>query len=333
MDEKRAYYSPAMQQLFSTDDAPADFRFVGTLADMVRVEPRWERAVEGVFGPALQSIIVPTPDDAARAAHWLRETGAGRASFLVVGLHGASEEVDEAAYEAVRHMSESSENSFDASANARLGDLLNAPRELLSVLKRTMPQQMNARVVQNLDDAIAHSLTTGEMCVTIEGDWVAGGQFVGAGDARTIEEGAGLLAFKRELRELDVRSSELESEMGVAGQAVERARSELTELEDAVVLLNEAIGREERDTMARELSAQQLAQEIERAARHIRVVADDAARLEQERLELEERRERALEEAEAAEAARSAALQSVTEAAALVAIARRQAEAESEGLS
>jgi len=97
--------------------------------------------------------------------------------------------------------------------------------------------------------------------------------------------------------------------------------------------LNEAIGREERDTMARELSAQQLAQEIERAARHIRVVADDAARLEQERLELEERRERALEEAEAAEAARSAALQSVTEAAALVAIARRQAEAESEGLS
>ena len=68
------------------------------------------------------------------------------------------------------------------------------------------------------------------------------------------------------------------------------ARSRLTELEDAVVLLNEAIGREERDAMARELNATQLAQEIERAERHLRVVADDAARLAQERLELEERR-------------------------------------------
>ncbi len=196
-----------------------------------------------------------------------------------------------------------------------------------------MPQQMNARMVRTLDDAIALSLSTGEMCVTAEGDWVAGGQLVGAGDARTVEEGAGLLAFKRELRELDVRASALEVEMSVAEQLVGKARALLTELEDAVVLFNEAIGREERDAMARELSGQQLAQEIERAARHMRVVTDDAARLEQERLELEERRTLALLEAEAAEAARAAAAQAVTDASALVAIARKQAEAESEGLS
>ncbi|HMF54892.1 MAG TPA: AAA family ATPase, partial [Pyrinomonadaceae bacterium] len=110
LDEKRAYYSPAVQQLFSTNDQPVDFQFVGTLADMVRVEPRWERAVEGVFGTALQSIIVPTPDDASRAAHWLRETGAGRASLLVVGLHGASEELDEAIYRPLMRTAGNSQN-------------------------------------------------------------------------------------------------------------------------------------------------------------------------------------------------------------------------------
>ena len=54
-----------------------------------------------------------------------------------------------------------------------------------------------------LTHAMTVSLATGEMCVTLDGDWVAGGQLVNAGDARAFEEGAGLLAFKRELRELE----------------------------------------------------------------------------------------------------------------------------------
>jgi chromosome segregation protein len=124
----------------------------------------------------------------------------------------------------------------------------------------------------------------------------------------------------------------LQSEVAAAEQAVSEARSHLAELEDAVVLLNEAIGREERDAMARELNATQLAQEIERAERHLRVVADDAARLEQERRELEERRANALTEAETAEAARVAASELIAEAATVLADARRAAEAESEGL-
>ena len=62
---------------------------------MLRVEPRWERAVESVLGPYLQSVIVPTPDDAVRAAAWLQATNAGRATFLVAGLHGGAE-LDEA---------------------------------------------------------------------------------------------------------------------------------------------------------------------------------------------------------------------------------------------
>ena len=78
--------------LFSDDASPRDFHFIGTLADALNVEAKWERAVEGVFGSSLQSIVVPTPDDAARAAQWLRENNGGRASFLVAGLHGGSDE-------------------------------------------------------------------------------------------------------------------------------------------------------------------------------------------------------------------------------------------------
>ena len=53
---------------------------------------------------------------------------------------------------------------------------------------------MNARLAANLDEAMTRSLSNGEMYVTLNGDWIASGQFLNSGDARDVEEGAGLLA-------------------------------------------------------------------------------------------------------------------------------------------
>src|ERR1051326_8084728 len=94
LDQRRACYSPAVQLIFSPSDTPRDFHFIGTLADALNVDAKWERAVEGVLGSSLQSIVVPTPDDAVRAAQWLRENNGGRGGFLVAGLHGGSDEVN-----------------------------------------------------------------------------------------------------------------------------------------------------------------------------------------------------------------------------------------------
>jgi len=100
-----------------------------------------------------------------------------------------------------------------------------------------------------------------------------------------------------------------------------------------VVLLNEVIGREEREAMTRELTAAGLEQEVERAERHLRLVAEDCARVEEERLDVEQRRTRALLEADAAEAARGAAADTVITASALLSELRRESEVESESLA
>jgi chromosome segregation protein len=334
LDDRRAYYSSAVQLLFSEDSAPRDFHFIGTLADALNVEAKWERAVEGVLGSSLQSIVVPTPDDAARAAQWLRENNGGRASFLVAGLHGGSDESNALACKVEERPALSISFANEPIAeDLRISDLLGAPRELLSVLNRTLADKMNAHLASNLDDAITRSLATGQVYVTLNGDWVASGQFVSAGDARAVEEGAGLLTFKRELRELEARAEVLHVESKSAEDALTQARTRLVVLEDAVVILNEAIGREEREAMGREVTATGLAHEIERAERHMRVVADDAARVEQERSEVERRRTSAIREAEEAESARLAATETVGLATALLAEARRAAESESEGLA
>ena len=331
LDDRRAYYSPSVQRLFSIEDASEDFHLMGTLVDMLNVAPQWERVVEGVFGASLQSVIVPTPDDAVRAAQWLRANDAGRASFIVVGLHGASEDVKEAEL-AIRSRVDFTGDAADMAnvEGLRIADLLGATPEILEVLRRIAPQRMDARIARTLENALAISLSTGEMCATIEGDWVSGGQLVNAGDEHALEEGAGLLAFKREMRTLETNALGLEEEVHAAERRVSEARVRLTTLEDAVVQLNEVIGREERDAVGREMNSQNLAQEIERAERHMRVVADDTARNASERLELEERRAAALSEAATAQAARVAASESVAQAAALLAVARREAETENE---
>jgi chromosome segregation protein len=252
---------------------------------------------------------------------------------LVAGLHGGSEETNVLACSVEERPALSISFTSDTiPEDLRIADLLGAPRELVSVLNRTLPEKMNARLAANLDDAMTKSLATGEVFVTLNGDWVASGQFVNAGNARALEEGAGLLTFKRELRELEARAEVLSVESSSAAELAKQARANLVGLEDAVVILNEAIGREEREAMGRELTATGLRSEIERAERHMRVVGDDQGRVEQERLEVERRRANAIVDAEEAESARVAATHSVSTATSLLAEARRAAESESEGL-
>ena len=125
--------------------------------------------------------------------------------------------------------------------------------------------------VATLDDGPAVACD-GRMYVTVDGDWVTGGQFVNAGNGRSLEEGAGLLTFKRELRELQGRAVELEAERAVTEMSVKEARSRMTGLEESVVLLNASIAREERGAMALS-SPQEICTRTSRdAARHLRVV-------------------------------------------------------------
>jgi chromosome segregation protein len=333
LDDRRAHYSLAVQEAFSANESEA-FHLIGTLADSINVGAEWERAVEGTFGSTLQSILVPTPDDAIRAAAWLKDNHIGRATFLVTGFQGGSDETTVATLTTVSSGAATRRQHVPVGIDGpRIGDILNAPRELLNLLERTLPERMNARVVPSLDDATALSLATGDMFVTVEGDWVSGGQLVNAGNGRALEEGAGLLTFKRELRELESRTVELAAELTLAEIAASEARSRMGGLEESVVLLNASIARGERDAMALELTAATLQQDVERAERHLRVVTDDTARLAQERNELEESRAKALGDAERAEASRRATSERIEQVSNRVISIRKEAETESELLN
>jgi chromosome segregation protein len=52
------------------------------VADIIDIEPGYERAVAAVLADRLQYVVVGSPDDGVRGADYLREAGTGRASFL-----------------------------------------------------------------------------------------------------------------------------------------------------------------------------------------------------------------------------------------------------------
>lgn len=332
LDQRRAHYSLAVQEAFSVNEAQ-EFHLIGTLADAIRVHERWERAVEGVFGSSLQSIVVPTPEDAIRAAAWLKDNHAGRATFLVTGLQGGSDDADLLTWTAAGTATRRQEYIPAGIEGPRVAEVLNLSRELLEVLERTMPERMNARIVNTLDDAVGLSLATGDMFVTVEGDWVTGGQFVNAGNGQALEEGAGLLTFKRELRELQSQVQDLKAQLAVAEVAVKDARLRLTEMEESVVLLNASIAREERELMTLEMTETTVQQDVERAERHMRVVADDRTLLRQEQAEMEQKLAETLRDAQMAEQSRRATHEKIEATNTALAAIRRDAEFESELLN
>src|SRR5262249_51055707 len=93
LDAHHAYYSDAVQHVLSREHA-ARINALGTLADFVEVEPQYEQLIESLFARELQSVLVPTIDDALAGVEFIKNEGLGRGAFLVVGLHGGEEDGD-----------------------------------------------------------------------------------------------------------------------------------------------------------------------------------------------------------------------------------------------
>ena len=160
------------------DDLQGIDGLVGTLLDVVAIEPGWENAVEAALGEALSAVVVDSAD-AGRAA--LEAFASGRGSGAVIALG-------------------SSANVTDASTD--------------SVIHRVTPQRPDAAgvlggLLANIDaidggwrDALDRSIDTGRVVVTKEGDRIGGGLWrlgtSGVGATRAALEEAELAVSQAE---------------------------------------------------------------------------------------------------------------------------------------
>ncbi len=306
LEARYAIYEPPVQKLLAAEDR-IGVKFAGTLADKFSVSARAERAVENLFGPLLQTVLVQSEADAVKAVKWLNANHIGRVSVLA--LTGADQ--------------------WSAPAVGNIAEHLGVSPEFARTLARVFPREMSARVAENIDGV---DLNSSGVWVTFDGDLIAGGKFFTAGKTPNDGEDSSLLAFKREIRELTASLAELASRLKTTETTVAEKSAELLEKEEKAAALKTEIATGERDLFAREMEAKSLAQEVERAGRHSKVVEDEAAQTAQEILSVAERLQKAGDDARQAEQARALAAGALARISASLNDTRNEVERENAGL-
>ncbi len=277
LEETGAIYEPSVQKLLSAEKS-LGVKLRGTLADRFKTDSESDRAVESLFGPYLQSVLVDSGDDAITVVKYLNKNGLGRIPVLVVGKSGGNR----------------------GAANPEIIKLLGIDGGFASVLAEVFPNEMSARVLKNVDSVNGSD----PLAVTMDGDLVRAGKLFVSGSKDPSAKNKSLLEFKREMRELGVASADLLKTTEKARKDVENARSKLKKLEDGLVDLQSYVVQLERDLLSREIQSTAMVQEIDRSERHKKIVIDELSQLRKEAESIEQRRAEMMASVENAEKAR-----------------------------
>ncbi len=273
---------------------------VGSLVELMVVEPGWERAVEAAAGAAVAAVVVDSRSSAREALERLRREGA---NGLVLAAGGRSQSIADlpAGAESVR-----SHVSLAAGATSELSGVLD---------------QLFGRAVRvgNVESAIDLALERPELVVVTEtGDrFSASGWRITAGTgvvtAQAVAEATALAAKASEEAELAQRARvDARQAHDAAVESLAQIRRELDHLSaDALVIearVATAVAAIERSTAERAEAAQgqlELAEALETERESLREVAERLPELEQAASVAEERARWAAEAAATLEAHRN----------------------------
>jgi chromosome segregation protein len=287
LEERKTIYAPTVQKLFA-EKTKIGVNFLGTLADKLNVDEAAEKAVENLFGNYLQTVLVESEADARKTIRYLNENNLGRISVLV--------QIPDSGFQIPDSRSNNSKSS--------IANLIGVSDDFAELLIQVFPREMAADLTEKFDKTNAEA---DEIFVNHNGDLNVGGKLFIGGKANANEKNTSLLAFKRELRELEKAIEALNIEIETAEKKSAKARKVLTEKENKLVDTQSFIVKFEREILAVEVQSKSLAQEIERAERHKKVVGAEAEQITAELNTVRAKLTEAENNAEKAEQARNAA--------------------------
>jgi chromosome segregation protein len=207
----------------------------GTVADIIKVGGKYSVAVEIALGSALQNIIVENEETAKRCIRFLKESNAGRATFLpLTSIKGRELEIgafggleDEDGYLGLGHKVITFDNKY--------GEIIK------SLLGRTV-------IAEDIDTAtfLAKKYSYKFKIVTLDGQVInAGGSFTGG----SVKETAGIISRKQEIETLEKELVKLNEKLITAKNDHALITAEINKMaietegfkENAAALLNEEV--------------------------------------------------------------------------------------------
>ncbi len=254
--------------------APWAADVLGSVAEVLRTEPRYERAIEVALGGAVQYLITATDAGAQRAIEHLKRTGGGRATFLPLNT--------------IRPQGFRPEEEQEfRGAPGILGVALDLVRfherfrpAIAALLGRTL-------VAENLDAALALGRRTGQRfrIVTLDGEVLAAGGAITGGE--TGSRGTGLLGRERERDELRDRLQGLQAGLEAVRRDHERAAARRAALLARIAETEASLRALDARLTQAESEERRLADEARRWAQVLETYAQEAASVEAEIAEAE----------------------------------------------
>jgi chromosome segregation protein len=271
LDAGRAHYGEGARLILAAIDER--IRQMGSVADYLEVDSRYERAVEGCLGELLQHVVVPTHEDAAAGLALTRENRAGRVGFLVIdGEVGPSPTVP-VVPEGIRPLTEVVRVSGPAAA----------------VIQAELAW---AWVAESMESArLAASHLSGPVA-TLDGDVLRGGNLVEGGQRA---ESLAILSTKREIKELREVAEAETAEVDRLRQASAAVAITIASVETAIASLHSELHRQEKAAVGYELQVGAARAAAERLSHKREQIATERRTADEELRSQEARRDEARE--------------------------------------
>jgi chromosome segregation protein len=280
LDAARAQYGDGARTILA--EAPDSLRHMGSVADYLDVDRRYERAVEACLGDWLQHVIVATHDDAQAGLQLVRERNAGRVGFVVALARAprAAVAVPEP-LAGLTSLAEVVRVSGPAAA------------AIAQVLARTLVAPdfaAGSSAARALDDqpAVSDAWTI----ATLDGDVFYTSAVIEGG---VPAEARGILATKREIKELRGRGDALHAVVDRHREAVATLDVTIAAAESAVLTLQGELHRQEKAIVGFDLQVRNAADAADRIARKRDQIANEHRAAEEERRNQDARQDEARE--------------------------------------
>ncbi len=240
----------------------------GALAQLLRVEKKYDTAVEIALGASLQDIVTDTEEDAKRAIEFLKKNSLGRATFLPISSVKGQRMKKELEARVQKAKGFCGIASDLVECDSRYREIVN------SLLGRVV-------VAEDLDSGIdmAREFGYGFRIVTLEGDVLNTTGAITGGSAAKRPEGGSIFSRNREIEELKGEIDSLTAQEASVKKEIDRL---LAELEG----LDAAIGEEEKLLREAELAKVSCEGELTKSDEALERIAARIDMLKQEKEQL-----------------------------------------------
>jgi len=276
LDAGRAEYGEAARLVLQ---APA-IAHHGSVADFLDVDGRFERAIEACLGDLLEHVVVDDYLQASAGLDFVRAQAAGRCGFLVASSTAGPSEG--------RTVGGSQSESTPPDGLTSIHDVLRIGGPFADAIRSVIA---DAWIAQSRATA-ERAAREGRTVVTLDGDVFRGDAIVQGGAAG---EARGILATKREIKELRERLERDEAALSVLAGEIAQLESAIREADQSVAALVADQHAQEKAIVGFELQVARAVEEQQRIERKSDLLRTEIRGAEEERASLEQREAEARE--------------------------------------